>query len=99
MSQVLVFTWRTIYSHFHETRLVDITSQHCPVNLLNKALVYQGIIKMLMLSLSVFPDIFIIIASVVLCGKIYVCAWAPIRQRKAQYNDLNGLLIHMRLVD
>ncbi len=49
-----------------------------------------------------FPDTITIITSAVRCGKLYECAWVLIRLRrqlKANYNDLNGLLINVWLVD
>ncbi len=53
-------------------------------------------------SLLFLPDTFIIITSAVRCGRLNVCAWALIRlcrHLKVHYNDLNGLLKNVWLVD
>ncbi len=62
--------------------------------------VYQK--KFNAVSLLFLPDTFIIITSAVRCGRLNVCAWALIRlcrHLKAHYNDLNGLLKNVWLVD
>ncbi len=68
----------------------------------SKALVYQ-IIKMLMQSPYCFSLTHSQSLHLPVCrGKLYACAWALIklcRQLKARYNDLNGILINVWLVD